>query len=121
MFPKGYTEVESLPESLEIRNPANPGELWSGTVVTSEVKDDVLSVDIRLDASGAPVGTHVFNVRFVPPSGECRFHFRRNVAVKGGVAHVDFPLALNDERGAWKVVAEDAFTGLRAERAVVVE
>ena len=46
VFPKGYTEVESLPESLEIRNPANPGELWSGTVVTSEVKDDVLSVDI---------------------------------------------------------------------------
>jgi len=46
VFPKGYTEVESLPASLEIRNPANPGELWIGTVVTSEVKDDVLSVDI---------------------------------------------------------------------------
>ena len=46
VFPKGYTEVESLPASLEIRNPANPGELWIGTVVTSEVKDGVLSVDI---------------------------------------------------------------------------
>ena len=81
----------------------------------------VLSADVRLDAAGAPVGTHVYNVRFVPPSGECRFHFRRNVTAKGGVARVDFPLALNDERGAWKVVAEDAFTGLRAERVVVVE
>ena len=46
VFPKGYTKVESLPASLEIRNPANPGELWIGTMVTSEVKDDVLSVNI---------------------------------------------------------------------------
>ena len=76
----------------------------------------VLSVGVRLDAAGAAVGTHVFNVRFVPPSGECRFHFRRNVAAKGGVTKVDFPLALNDEKGVWKVVAEDALTGLRAER-----
>ena len=51
----------------------------------------------------------------MPPSGECRFHFRRNVVAKGGVAHVDFPLAFNDEKGAWKIVAEDALTGLRAE------
>ena len=76
----------------------------------------VLSVDVRLEASGAVVGTHVFNVRFVPPSGECRFHMRRNVAAKGGVARVEFPLALNDEKGDWKIVAEDSFTGLRAER-----
>ena len=50
VFPKGYTEVESLPESLEIRNPrASPFEgsdVWIRTVVTSEVMDDVLSVDI---------------------------------------------------------------------------
>jgi len=46
VFPKGYTKVESLPASLEIRNPAKPGELWVGTVVTSKVVDDVLSVDI---------------------------------------------------------------------------
>ena len=78
---------------------------------------EVVSVGVRLAAMGSPVGTHVFNVRFVPPSGECRFHFRRNVVAKGGVAHVDFPLAFNDERGAWKIVAEDALTGLRAERA----
>ena len=82
---------------------------------------DVLGVDVKLEASGAAAGTHVFNVRFVPPSGECRFHFRRNVTAKGGAAHVDFPLALNDERGDWKVVAEDALTGLRAERGVKVE
>ena len=80
----------------------------------------VLSVGIRLKASGAAIGTHVFNVRFVPPSGECRFHFRRNVAAKGGVAHVDFPLALNDEKGDWKIVAEDSFTGLRAEHSLKV-
>ena len=89
-----------------------PGEAKAGSV---------LSVDVRLDASGAAMGTHVYNVRFVPPSGECRFHFRRNVAARGGAAHLDFPLALNDEKGLWKIVVEDAFTGLRAERVVAVE
>ena len=51
VFPKGYTEVESLPAPLEIRNPANPGELWVGTVVTSKVVDDVLSVDIVVSSN----------------------------------------------------------------------
>ena len=54
VFPKGYTEVESLPASLEIRNP-NSGyprplgfidDAWIRTTVTSEVKDGVLVVDI---------------------------------------------------------------------------
>ena len=54
VFPKGYTEVESLPEPFEIRN-SNSGyprplgfidDAWIRTTVTSEVKDDVLSVDI---------------------------------------------------------------------------
>ena len=50
VFPKGYTEVESLPTPFEICNPrASPFEgsdVWIRTVVTSEVMDDVLSVDI---------------------------------------------------------------------------
>ena len=50
VFPKGYTEVESLPTPFEICNPrASPLEgrdVWIRTVVTSEVMDDVLSVDI---------------------------------------------------------------------------
>ena len=43
--------MESLPAPLEIRNPANPGELWIGTVVTSKVVDDVLSVDIVVSSN----------------------------------------------------------------------
>ena len=81
----------------------------------------MLSLDVKLEASGAAVGVHVFHVELVPPSGECRFHFKRNLTAAGGAAHLDFPLALNDEKGAWKVSAEDVFTGLRAERTVVVE
>ena len=40
---------------------------------------------------------------------------------EGGVAHVDFPLALDDERCLWKIVAEDALTGLCAERELNVD
>ena len=47
-FPKGYTEVESLPAPLEIRNPKNPGEIWAKTEVSSEVKDGALVVEIAL-------------------------------------------------------------------------
>ena len=46
VFPKGYTKVESLPVPFEIRNPLDAGEVWVGVTVASEVKDDVLSVDI---------------------------------------------------------------------------
>ena len=75
---------------------------------------ETVAVAMRLDAEEASVGTHVFHVKFIPPSGTCRFHFQRNVVAKGGIATFSFPLAFNDERGEWKVVVEDAFTGLRA-------
>ena len=88
---------------------ASPGAVKAGGVAT---------VGLRIDAEGA--GTHVFNVKFVPPSGECRFHFCRNVVAKGGEAKLDFPIALNDGRGTWKILAEDALTGLCAEREFTV-
>ena len=58
----------------------------------------------------------VFNVRFVAPSGACRFHMRRNVRAVGGKARTEFPMAYNDEIGEWRIVARDAMTGLEAER-----
>ena len=82
----------------------------------SSTEGRMVSIGLRLVAEGEPVGTHEFHVRLIPPSGVCRFHFQRNLTAKGGFAHLDFPLAFNDEIGVWKVIAEDALTGLRAER-----
>ena len=74
-----------------------------------------LRIALKLDAAGKAPDT-VFNVRIVSPSGECRFHMRRNVDAVGGKATVVFPMAYNDPVGDWSVVATDAMTGLSAER-----
>ena len=70
---------------------------------------------VELETPGKAPDT-VFNVRFVSPSGECRFHMRRNVDAVGGKAEVVFPMAYNDPVGDWSVVATDAMTGLSAKR-----
>ena len=74
-----------------------------------------ISLKIQLDMTGEKPDT-AFNVRFVSPAGECRFHMRRNVFASKGVAHVDFPMAYNDPAGEWKIVVRDAMTGMVVER-----
>ena len=48
VFPEGFTEIESVPEAFAVRNPNDPGEAWLFTVVSSEVRDGVLGVDVRV-------------------------------------------------------------------------
>ena len=43
-FPEGYTTVESLPTPFVFANPLNPSEVWLESKVSTEVKDDVLTV-----------------------------------------------------------------------------
>ena len=45
-FPKGYTEVEHLPASFALADPADPAGRWLEGAVTSEVRDGVLTVTI---------------------------------------------------------------------------
>ena len=45
-FPEGYVEVEHLPESFALFNPANPAEEWLRVEVASEVRDGALEVRI---------------------------------------------------------------------------
>jgi hypothetical protein len=78
-------------------------------------RGDEISFKVSLDMSGEMPDT-VFNVRFVSPKGECRFHMRRNVSAPKGVAHVRFPMAYNDSVGEWKIVVREAMTGLTVER-----
>ena len=43
-FPEGYTRVECLPKPFVFANPLDPSEIWLESKVTTEVKDDVLTV-----------------------------------------------------------------------------
>ena len=76
-----------------------------------------LVADISLGSSGPEgCGTHVFHVEVVPPSGECRFHMKRNLLAPGGRARLVFRMAENDPAGEWTLRACDPLTGLCAER-----
>ena len=84
-------------------------------------RGDGLSLDIALGISPGNAPDTVFNVRFVSPSGECRFHMRRNIDAPRGLGRVVFPMAYNDAVGRWRVIARDALTGMTAEKSFVLE
>jgi hypothetical protein len=88
--------------------------------IKAEKRKDAIAVGLSLDAGGSKVGTHVYNVKFISPSGKCDFHFRRNVTAPQGRATLEFPMALNDERGVWRIVAEDALSACAAEVTVTL-
>ena len=75
-----------------------------------------LVADLAVKTSGGAAGTHVFHVDVVPPSGECRFHMKRNLIAPGGRARLVFRIAANDPSGRWTLRVVDPLTGQAAER-----
>ena len=49
-FPEGYVNIECLPEDFAFTNPLDPDEVWLENRVTSEVKENVLTVVLRRTA-----------------------------------------------------------------------
>lgn len=74
-----------------------------------------LVADLTVAASGGTVGTHVFHVELVPPSGKSRFHMKRNLLANGGRAKLVFRIASNDPDGRWALRVFDPLTGHKAE------
>ena len=66
--------------------------------------------------SQASVPSYVLHVEVVPPSGKARFHMKRNLLTEGGKAHLDFAMALNDEKGTWRLRVTEPLTGMTAEK-----
>ena len=99
-----YSVLKSKPSSLRVEG-----------VPESVKRGEELKISVALDAAGVAPDT-VFNVRFVSPSGECRFHMQRNVDAPKGMAKVFFPMAYNDAVGDWTVVVTEAMTGMSVER-----
>jgi hypothetical protein len=76
------------------------------------------ALDLRLtDESGAPVDRSVVRVEVFDPAGKLARHYTSNVTIVDGRAKFEIPFALND-RGAWRVRARDAISGLTAETEV---
>ena len=83
-------------------------------------KGNDLKAAIAVDAEGSACGTHVFHVDVVPPSGNFRFHFSRNLTAPGGRACLEFKIAENDPSGEWVLRAYDPLTGMHADRRFTV-
>lgn len=71
----------------------------------------VLPVKLALRADPAMPGDHVVHVELLGPDGQSVWHYEQNALARAGRAEVRIPLALNDARGQWKVVARDVISG----------
>jgi len=72
-------------------------------------------------ASDDVTAAYALHVEVVPPSGEPRFHFKRNVLTEDGKAQLSFAIAHNDEPGTWKLRVIEPLTGVTAEKAFAVK
>ena len=99
-----YSVLKSKPSSLRVEG-----------VPEAIKRGEELKISVALETAGVAPDT-VFNVRFVSPSGECRFHMQRNVDASKGMAKIVFPMAYNDVAGDWRVVVTEAMTGMSVER-----
>lgn len=100
---------------------AKPSGVRIGNVPANVQRGDELRVLLSLEMPAGQAPDTVFNVRFVSPSGECRFHMRRNVDAPDGRAEVVFPMAYNDTPGEWSVVVTDAMTGLEGKASFLLK
>jgi hypothetical protein len=66
-----------------------------------------LVADINLEHA---LGKGVFHVEIISPTGECRFHMKRNVQSRDGKAQIAFRMAHNDMTGVWTLRVTDAVT-----------
>ena len=96
------------------------GIVVAGLPADGVKRGSAVSADMQIKSSDLSPA-YVLHVDVVPPSGECPAHFQRNFATKGGRAHLDFPIALNDETGAWTLRVSEPLTGVSAELAFRVK
>ena len=80
---------------------------------------DVVTLTATLSTSPGKAGTHCIRVTAFGPDGAPRPHYSQNVLTKDGEAIGEVPLALNDQPGRWRFVAEDVVSGTK--EAVEVE
>jgi hypothetical protein len=82
-------------------------------------RGSVVRISISIQADGE-VGDHVLHVQVIDPNGKQRSEHRRNVTAVGGRIILSLPVALNDSRGSWRVMAKDVASGMVGEADFVV-
>lgn len=96
--------------------PAKTGKLDVSAPAQVAAGTDLVA-DIALEGAK---GKGVFHVEVVPPSGECRFHMKRNLDATDGKARLVFRMAANDRTGTWTLRVTDVLTGTSVSRGFAV-
>jgi hypothetical protein len=97
-----------LPEKVGDMRVSVPRKVEAGTDLVANI------------ALEGAAGKGVFHVELVSPSGDTRFHMKRNIDSVNGKAKLAFRIAENDRPGNWKIRVTDTLTGVRTESAFVV-
>lgn len=74
---------------------------------------DVVVLKATLNTSAGKVGTHCIRLTVSGPDGASRPYYSQNVLSEDGKAVGEIPLALNDQPGRWRFVAEDVVSGTK--------
>jgi hypothetical protein len=77
---------------------------------------DRVEYSAKVRAGGARPVRHVLRIEVFGPDGKKRPLYSGNVDARAGAGKGRFTLALNDQKGRWRVVATDVFSGVKADR-----
>lgn len=79
--------------------------------------DDSLTLRLT-ENDGSPVDCSVVRCEVFDPEGKLVRHYSSNVTIAAGSGRLEIPWALEEPRGAWRLRARDAVSGLTAERRI---
>jgi hypothetical protein len=76
--------------------------------------------EARVSAGGGRPVRHVLKIEVSGPDGRKRPLYSGNIDAKAGIGTGSFTLALNDQKGRWRMAATDVFSGATAEKSWTV-
>ena len=75
---------------------------------------------LTVDTGQAPPSAHIVQVRLRPKNGPPLRHYRQDLHCEAGRGEGFFPLALNEQAGAYLIEARDALTGTTGSAKVAI-
>ena len=106
---KLYARLPYTIDGMKVAAAKAPGN------VVGQITGPVLTCNVSLQTSSKQPGRHWVAVSVYGPDGKLRQHYNRNVPTANGKATTTIPLALDDAKGTWKVIAREVISGKTAQ------
>ncbi|HUU53818.1 MAG TPA: beta-galactosidase [Armatimonadota bacterium] len=86
------------------------------SVTGGRAPGEAVRYEAKVRAGRARAVRHVLQVEVFGPDGEKRHLYSGNIEARAGVGKGSLRLALNDQKGRWRMVVRDVFSGETAEK-----